>query len=303
MQRLKGINEVAIIVNPTCSYRRYDHCMGVLLLLRMHGASRKEQVAGLLHDISHTAFSHSIDRVFTDSGSQDYQDITHKSFIKNSIIPSILKKYGMDINDVTNLDWYTLLETKLPDICADRIDYALRNFEHWENKNAVKPCVEGLINYGGSFVFKSIGPARIFAKNYLNCQMRSWSDVKYNLREHLFSKVLRIALEKGIITMDDMYSSDDEVMKKLRESNNESIRLIFKILNEGVRFKEVDKKPDLIIKAKLRYTDPLFRKGGDIKRLSYYDKSFKKTLTKYLKSRRSHKIKLLYTDKILEKIL
>lgn len=64
--RLKGINQLGIPpeYDPTnVFFSRYDHSVGVLVLLKKLGASLEEQVAGLLHDSSHTALSHQIDWV------------------------------------------------------------------------------------------------------------------------------------------------------------------------------------------------------------------------------------------------
>ena len=52
---------------------RFEHSLGVFALLRRLRAPRREQVAGLLHDISHTAFSHAVDFVFT-SEEQDHHE-------------------------------------------------------------------------------------------------------------------------------------------------------------------------------------------------------------------------------------
>jgi len=58
MQRLKKIAQHGI---PNKYYHyaggnRFDHCVGVMLLLKRLGTTEEEQVAGLLHDVSHTAF-------------------------------------------------------------------------------------------------------------------------------------------------------------------------------------------------------------------------------------------------------
>ncbi len=68
MQRLKGISQhgVTALLGITPAFTRFDHSVGVMLLVRRLGASIEEQVAALLHDISHTAFSHVIDFVFND---------------------------------------------------------------------------------------------------------------------------------------------------------------------------------------------------------------------------------------------
>lgn len=70
LQRLKEISMAGYY--PGCpefnnpEYNRYNHSVGVLLLLRRYGASLAEQIAGLIHDVSHSAFSHTIDYIKKD---------------------------------------------------------------------------------------------------------------------------------------------------------------------------------------------------------------------------------------------
>ena len=44
-------------------YTRHRHSVGVMLLLRRFNAPLEEQIAGLIHDVSHSAFSHTIDYI------------------------------------------------------------------------------------------------------------------------------------------------------------------------------------------------------------------------------------------------
>ena len=76
IQRLKGIAQYGIPDEfyHRKNYSRYDHSVGVMLLLKRLGASEEEQIAGLLHDVSHTAFSHVIDWVVGEGGAEGYQD-------------------------------------------------------------------------------------------------------------------------------------------------------------------------------------------------------------------------------------
>ena len=66
-QRLKGIRQAgpSALTFPFKDVTRFEHSLGVFILLRRLGAPRREQVAGLLHDISHTAFSHAVDFIYT----------------------------------------------------------------------------------------------------------------------------------------------------------------------------------------------------------------------------------------------
>ncbi len=70
MQRLKKVNQygASFYRFSHLTTNRFEHCVGVYLLLRKFNAVTEEQVAGLLHDVPHTVFSHVVDFVF--GGSQ-----------------------------------------------------------------------------------------------------------------------------------------------------------------------------------------------------------------------------------------
>jgi len=128
LQRLKGINQAGAskYVLPEKILTRYEHSVGVMVLLRKLGASLEEQIAGLMHDIPHTAFSHVIDFVFQDEN-HEFHEKFHASIIKNSEIPAILKKHGFSLKRLLDEHNFKLLERKIPGLCADRIDYTLRD--------------------------------------------------------------------------------------------------------------------------------------------------------------------------------
>ncbi|UOQ69688.1 HD domain-containing protein (plasmid) [Hymenobacter volaticus] len=75
MQRLRGIHQGGAIVlaNPAINHTRFDHSVGVMVLIRRLDGSLWKQLAGLLHDVSHMAFSHLIDYVL-DYAEEDYHE-------------------------------------------------------------------------------------------------------------------------------------------------------------------------------------------------------------------------------------
>src|ERR1700733_6161088 len=76
VRRLRGVLQhgVTALLEITKPITRFEHSVGVMLLVRRAGGDLKEQVAALLHDVSHTAFSHVIDHVFHDQGTQSYHE-------------------------------------------------------------------------------------------------------------------------------------------------------------------------------------------------------------------------------------
>lgn len=56
VQRLKNVHMAgpAYLTNSLWNETRYEHSIGVMLLVRKLGGSIEEQAAALLHDVSHT---------------------------------------------------------------------------------------------------------------------------------------------------------------------------------------------------------------------------------------------------------
>ena len=128
IQRLKDVHMAgpAILINSAWNETRYEHSIGVMLLIKKLGGTLEEQIAGLLHDISHTAFSHVVDLVLYNE-TDDYHEQIKARLIEQSLIPTILKQHGFDYKKLLFDDekWH-LLEQKAPLLCCDRIDYTLR---------------------------------------------------------------------------------------------------------------------------------------------------------------------------------
>lgn len=130
MQRLGKIHHSGAIflVNPDICHTRLEHSIGVMLLIRLLGGTELEQIAGLLHDISHTAFSHVGDYVF-DNKEETYHEQLYDSVIRESDVPEILKKHGYQLEHLLH-GRFSILEQPLPYLCADRLDYTLRDSIH-----------------------------------------------------------------------------------------------------------------------------------------------------------------------------
>ena len=130
MERIKHIDQSGPLVyfGLAPEYRRYDHCVGVWDLVRRFGGSDQEQAAALLHDASHTVFSHVADHLFHGREKEhSYQDEIHLWFLEKMGIEKILKEHGIDDISILNPDNpdYRRLEQPSPGLCADRIEYLL----------------------------------------------------------------------------------------------------------------------------------------------------------------------------------
>ncbi len=276
LQRLKSISQFGVPDEfyHLKNYYRFEHSLGVMMLLKRLGASEEEQIAGLIHDISHTAFSHVIDWVVGDGGEEDHQDNEHSRFIAKSKIPKILKRFGYDYRKLSDLHKFFLLDRDKPHLCADRIDYALREFP----ENIVKKTLKHLRVVNGKVVFDDVSAAKTFAVAYLKKQMEHWGGFEAASRYRMLGNILRFSLEKKIIKFSDFWRDDEYVINKLKRSKNRKILAGLKEL----KTKSLADLPKskIIVNKKFRYVDPEIIVNGKALRLSSLDKKFAQTIEK-----------------------
>ena len=276
LQRLKGVDQHGakrFITPEHQKVNRYDHCVGVMLLLKKLGASVEEQIAGLLHDVPHTAFSHVIDWVFTTkNNAQDFHEKFFEKIVMNSEIPKILEKYSFDVHRVINESLFGLLERNAPDLCADRLDYTFRDYIAFTggDDGRVGRFLSHLVVHGGEIAFDSSEVALEFANHYIWMDAEMWSDFRTVASFHFLAAALKIGLDTKVLSFDDLFLTDDIVMQKLRDSKNEEILENLSHLVPELQVKSVAKsEADINSIAKLRFVDPkVLLLDGSLKRVS-----------------------------------
>jgi HD superfamily phosphohydrolase len=283
MRRLAGVGMFA--VRFPCSrfvdnISRLEHSIGVFLLLRKYGAPIEEQVAGLIHDVSHSAFSHLVDHVvYGDSlaaARGEYGDEIRARYALESGISRILEKHGFDPARVMDDRNFPMKELPAPDICADRIDYTLRdmlpgrNFDRW---GAPKELADSLCVSGGRFAFKTLSSARRFAKLYSYMDRALWSEFSAQKLYHVFGRALKSAIARGILKFEDLYEyGDEEIISTLRRAGDAELDGLLSILDlPPDEFLKHPRAMDERYVAKIRRVDPLFMSGGRARRLSERD--------------------------------
>lgn len=281
VQRLKGISQFGM---PDEYYykkgfSRYEHSLGVMILLRRLNASLEEQIAGLLHDVSHTAFSHVVDWVIGDPTKQDYQDKNHINFISNSEIPKILEKYGFNYESVSGIENFSLLEKEAPSLCADRVDYTLRELVIEGKKELVKKIFSDLSQIYGQIIFKNKEFAKIFGLEYVRCQNEHWAGSEARARYYILSKILRKAIKIKILSLSDLEKTDDYVISLLMECKDEEILSQLKLLRNGFKIQNCEDK-GIVLKKKFRYVNPEILIDGKITFLSNVSQEYKSILEK-----------------------
>ncbi|HDR7825026.1 TPA: HD domain-containing protein [Bacillus anthracis] len=268
VQRLKGIHQTgaSYLVNKEWNVTRFDHSVGVMLLVKKLGGSVEEQIAGLLHDVSHTAFSHVIDYVFHNEG-ESYHEEIFSSVVKNSEIPAILSKYGYNYEDILLDDSkWTLLERSAPELCADRVDYTLRDMYTYGyiSLEEVHSLLEDVIAVDGKMVLQSVEMAEWFTETYYKEVIDFFMKPMNIYGNDMLVKTLKLALHKRIIHADDFLLEDDELISKLQLCNDYEVEALLRKVHPNVKVKEDRNNYDLHQNNKVRLIDPPLLREGEV---------------------------------------
>jgi len=283
MQRLKAINQYGITPYYTNlkSFTRYDHSIGVLVLLRLYNASLHEQIAGLLHDVSHTVFSHLGDEIFDHHDHKNsYQDDNHEWFINNTELAAILEQHNIAVKDILHKHHhFPALEQDIPNLCADRIEYNLRGalVEELFGLQEIQTIQKDLFFDDGQWYFSTKQSARQFAHIALHLP-QVYTNAENCVISHWAAQAIRHALEIELLTKDEVhFSTDKKVLVKLAKSTDQTVaNLMNKIKNHQSFYTHGSKQNhDLQLPTKFRGVDPLVKTKHGVEPLTEIDAAFK----------------------------
>ena len=285
LQRLHHISQNGYYTPfmPGPDFSRFEHSIGVMLLLDRFGASLEEQTAGLIHDVSHSAFSHCIDYVLADSGAQqDYQDRIHDTYVHKSDIPPILAHHALSLDAVLDDTRHPLKEQPLPDLCADRIDYALRTAVHYREikQHDAASFLSYLTIQNQRWAFRDEKSAQAFATLFRHLNTTYLSGLPSALMFRTVGDYLQYALAHTYILHEDLYTTDAAVLAKIAEHHEHDFHLhnLFQRMNRRIPYivKSGEGVPVTICKS--RAIDPGVLHEGTIKPLSALDPQWKEII-------------------------
>jgi HD superfamily phosphohydrolase len=289
VQRLKSINQYGIdaYVNNFPAYNRYQHSVGVMCILRRFGASLKEQIAALLHDVSHTVFSHVGDQIFEDQHKSfvedtqsSYQDTIHAWFIKQTELASILASYGYAVEDIIHKNGtFRMLEQDLPDLCGDRIEYNLYGgyIENVLTLDDIRKILDALRYDDGRWYFVDLEAARRLAESSLFLTDSHFGSGWNGVLNKWAADMLRHALSSGLVTREEIhFSTDDRVWQQLEQSSDLCIqKSLHKLYHYNDHYHEVSPHEpyDYALFQKFRGVNPWVVIDGTYRRLYEWDQT------------------------------
>jgi len=286
LQRLHAVLQhgVSALIGITRDTSRFEHSMGVMLLVRRLGASLGEQIAALLHDVSHTAFSHVIDYVFDGHETQAYHEEHKLSYVSTTDIPAILQCHGYHWLDFMQEDHFPLLEQEIPHLCADRLDYFLRDARDLglAPGNEIARTLAHIHNHQGRMLVDDLEVARWLGYTFIEADKASWANFREVGLYELAARAIRRGLQIGVLVEADLWGTDRPAWGKLQACDDPELQENLVRVHPATRFTWDEVNPTFWVSTKLRSIDPQVNLAGQILTLSQLDPAFQQHRQAYL---------------------
>lgn len=292
MQRLRYIKQLGFdyLVYPAANHSRFEHSLGTMkvtsdITSKIFIKDDPElAIAGLMHDIGHTPFSHQSEEIATKYLRKTHEEIG-ASIISESSIHDVISESTLSLKKVLSY-FKGKSRGKLitGPLGSDRIDYLMRDAYH----TGVAYGVIDYIRLMNKLAFSKDGNVAIYengiggAESMLIARYYMFSSVYLHhtavISEAMYNLALENAIEEGSIVPKEFISfTDDKTIAELLKSNA-SKHIIEMILSRNLfkraYYGEIGKKQinvqevrDAIERAGVEYNDYIIRvinfKGGN----------------------------------------
>ena len=265
VQRLSLIRQLGMTfhVYPGAHCSRLSHSLGVSHIAHILGevlirnnpnlsidtATREEQIrtveaAGLLHDIGHTPWSHTLEPLYLRKFGEDHMDLVKRALLGElrfdlpgaGRIPEILRRHGVDPARVAALITKELAAPRylqqmvFGEVDADQLDYLCRDFHYtgvtFGNIELFR-LITTMTIVDDEIVFLAKGLEAV--RDFLNARMEMYSSVYLHKKTRIADQMLLRAAERAVIDRGEFPNfylmTDDELLSCLaRDSADDYVR-------------------------------------------------------------------------------
>ena len=299
LQRLSGIGllcgtDWTSLYKNRFFYSRLDHSVGVALIIWNFTKDKTQTIAGLLHDVSTTVFSHVSDFRKGDALTQtSTEEPTTKMILSDSALCKLLESDGIEPKNVVDYHIYPIADNEIPSLSADRLEYmypsGLALDGSWTFEEIAKTYNDLIIlkneENKEELGFKTIEMAELYCKKF--CMIGHILQLNENkLCLQLLSQIMSKAVELNVLQEEDfMTLSESKIIEKIESFISKktlsleeqkfatmynTFRKMTKVEHTNQKLPE-DKYFCVSLKVKQRYINPLVKVGANsqqAKRLS-----------------------------------
>ena len=207
------------------TYSRFDHSLGVGLIVWHFTGDPAQAAAGLLHDIATPPFAHVVDFLRGDYLTQEAtEDGTRERIDSSPTIQTVLARYGLTTEDVCDYHRYPIADNDSPRLSADRLEYTLGNALRWDFLTRKEiGAIYADLRIGTNeevqpeLVFQDPSLASVFARAALACSKVYVSDEdRYSMQA--LCELIAKAMKAGVLSPADLDGSEPPLIAKLEAS-------------------------------------------------------------------------------------
>ena len=203
-------------------YSRWDHSLGVGLIVWHFTRDAAQALAGLLHDIATPVFAHVVDFLRGDYLTQEStEDGTREIIARSTALRGVLQSLSLTVDDVCDYHRYPIADNETPRLSADRLEYTLGNCLNYGIRDAaaVRAFYADLTidtNEDGApeLAFRSPETAADFARAALACSEIYVADADRYAMQTL-AELLALALARGVIEEETLCGTESAVIERL----------------------------------------------------------------------------------------
>lgn len=247
-QRLREIEQLGTssTVYPSATHTRFSHSIGTMYLARQLSDSvnlpekqaRENQIAGLLHDVGHLPFSHTLESRFYEETGKTHEDISCKYIDRLYEADEVLFPVDkQNVKDIVKGQYYgtNLISNEID---CDRLDYLLRDSYNTgirlgeiEHETLIKfsKTIDGKLGFN----HKSLRSVERLLDARMQMKYSVYSHDTVNIAERMLNKSVEMHAENTDFSYKDIIGLEDcELSRMLLSSEVEGTRILFKKIKE-----------------------------------------------------------------------
>ncbi len=271
-------NGIDYLVDSRRCTTRFQHSIGVMNLVKILGGDISQQLSGLLHDISHTAFSHLIDQVF-ELKEQNYHDRIRSDYLKKSNLIKLFEELNISKEMMLREDHFSIVKAKGPDLSADRIDYLLRELLNVNliSREEAQSIIQNLSVNDDVIMCKNIEAAKFVFNKFIELNKTVFFNPDYEAANIVFKYIINGLIEKGKMQEKDFMKSEEYIINLIQKSEYKEL---LSSISDQFEHKIVAEENGFFVNRKLRFVDPRVASHRG-KRLTELDDRSQRLLEQY----------------------
>lgn len=204
-------------------YSRFDHSLGVALIVWHFTGSREQALAGLFHDVTTPVFAHVVDFLNGDHLRQESTEAGVADCLASSPeVCRLLEHEGLTLEQISDYHRYSIADNEAPALSADRLEYTLGNLLNYgfAGEDQIRAFYEDLTvgeDEAGwpELVFQTPATAACFTRMALKNACVYVADEDRFAMQAL-ADLLRLALERGTLRREELWTTEPEIIGMLK---------------------------------------------------------------------------------------